>query len=165
MPPWHGVHFFLCFPERKWPVWCCWDGKVTVKQKRTHLLWDKRRRIVGCSVRTANGLLPVTEPPAMSLGVFFLITHHSSCGKAPHKLQRIVPRLSACHHAAPRLRVALIVERGQSWRSSEGGEHTHMHIQNLSWHIHRLIWIDTHATKPLVCPHHTHTCTYGGQVH
>lgn len=83
---------------------------------------------------------PMTNAP-VSLSVFFLITHHSSHDKAPHKLQSIVPGRSSCHRTAPRFRAELIVDTEQR-RRTPGPTHIYGHPKPLLCvltHIHRLI--------------------------
>lgn len=107
---------------------------------------SENQRGVCCHVST-HSQWPVAcnWAPAVSLSVFLLITHHSSCGKAPHKLQHIVSRRSACHHTAPCFRTRLIVHEEQSRGSGEGRSVTNT-------------LTPTHTHKTSVCPH-SHTCT------
>ena len=140
---------------------------VCVTEQGTGLLWENQRRV--CWLVGTHSQWPVAchQAPAVSLSVFLLITHHSTRGKASHKLQRIVPRRSACHHAAPRFRVRLIVDREQSW-GGRGGTHTHTHTRThtqtqrtcyVYLHAHPQINLNRHTVSVST---HTHTHTHTG---
>ena len=114
---------------------------VSEREQQSSMLSENQEWV--CWLVSTHSQWPVAcnWAPAVSLSVFLLITHHSSRGKAPHKLQHIVSRRSACHHAAPCFRTRLIVHGEESWGSSEGLSVTHIHTQQTP-----------------VCPH-SHTCT------
>lgn len=126
--------------RKSWSVCLC----VCVKQRDP--CYRRTREGVCCHVST-HSQWPVAcnWAPAVSLSVFLLITHHSSCGKAPHKLQHIVSRRSACHHTAPCFRTRLIVHEEESRGSGEG-----LSVTNTLNRAH----------KTSVCPRsHTHAHT------
>lgn len=119
--PTHSIRFSRLTPAQM--CQCCLG--VCVKQSGGSACYGRTTEgFVGLSVHTA-----CHRAPAVSLSVFLLITHHSFRGKAPHKLQRIVPCRSACHHTAPHFRVRLIVDREQNWGPQEGPMHTDTHMR------------------------------------
>lgn len=128
-------------------VVCSWGSRVSrpvcvcETEPETSVLLENQRWV--CWLVSTHSQWPVAcnRAPTVSLSVFLLITHHSSRGKAPHKLQRIVSCRSACHHAAPCFRTRLIVDGEQCLA------HTRMH-----------------AHKTFMRPH-SHTHAHTGQAH
>ena len=156
MPPWHGVHFFVCFPERKPPVWCRQNSKVTVKEMRTHLLWNKRRRIVGCSVRTANGLLPITEPPRRVSRCLLLNYPSFLSRQGPSQITaHCPPPIGLSSRGSTAQSGAHCGERAELEELWGGGTHTHAHTKPSM--AHTQVNLNRHTCNKTISVSTSHT--------